>query len=57
VASDGVRPSWRATVVRESTVVTAATMIAAATVVARFKRYEILTHCFSILDGICWTTF
>jgi len=25
--------------------------------VARFKRFEIQTHYFSTLDGICWTTF
>jgi len=40
VASDGGRSSTVAT--------------AAMTAVARFKRSEILTHCFSTLDGICW---
>jgi len=30
---------------------------AATAAVARFKRYEILTHYFSTLDGIRWTKF
>jgi len=44
VASDGGR---------ESTAATAASVTAA----AKFKRSEIQTHCFSILDGICWAAF
>jgi len=64
---------WQATVVRESTVasdggrkLTAATIALVtasdttamtATTVARFKRFEIQTHCFSTLDGICWAAF
>jgi len=70
VASDSGRPStmgdhqlWQVTVVRESTVATTASMAVGdttattVTTVARFKRSEIQTHCFSTLDGICWTAF
>ena len=53
---------------RESTVVITTNMTAAAAttvtvtaagaiVVTRFKRYDILTNCFSTLDGIYWVMF
>jgi len=61
VASDGGRPSTVVVVAsdggRPSTVAPSATTAATATAVARFKRSKILTHCFSILDRICWTVF
>jgi len=53
VASDGGRPS---TVMTAATATTVAATAAAMTTVARFKKSEILNHCFSTLDRIYWTT-